>query len=119
MAGLHKHKWSYTVKYAPDHFGSNKWQPPNRVLTNRWINLKDLANLAGESGELDLGALGYDKLLGQGSVLRAYKVKVPRASGSAVEKIKAAGGSIEVLEGSETEEEKKSPEKMQPPVQKK
>ncbi|MBI5072716.1 50S ribosomal protein L15, partial [Candidatus Woesearchaeota archaeon] len=22
FAGFHKHKWSYTVKYAPNHYGS-------------------------------------------------------------------------------------------------
>jgi large subunit ribosomal protein L15 len=123
MAGLHKHKWSYTVKYAPDHFGSNKWHPPKRVVTDRWINLNQLAILVAPSREIDLATLGYDKLLGQGSVSAAYKVKVPRASRSAVEKIKAAGGSVEILEPAVVEEEAKPasmvPEKGQKPIQKK
>ena len=109
MAGLHKHKWSYTVKYAPDHFGSNKWHPPNRVEIDRWINLYQLEALASGGGEIDLVTLGYDKLLGQGSVHGALKVKARRAPESAIEKIKAAGGSIEVLEVAEKEEEKPAP----------
>lgn len=120
MAGLHKHKWSYTVKYAPDHFGSNKWHPPNRITTNRWINLYQLDVLAGKQDSLDLGALGIDKLLGQGSVTKAYKLRVSRASSTAIEKIKAAGGIVEVLASTEPEKEEKiatrAPEK---PTQKK
>lgn len=33
-AGLHKHKWSYTVIYAPDHFGKRGFKPPRRVEAN-------------------------------------------------------------------------------------
>ena len=98
MAGIHKHKWSYTVKYAPDHFGSNIWHPPNQIVTEKWINLFELANLKPTGEVIDLVALGYDKLLGEGMVHGALKVKARRASESAIEKIKAAGGSIEVLE---------------------
>lgn len=119
MAGMHKHKWSYTVKYAPDHFGSNKWHPPNRVITNHWINLNQLEALAGKAKELDLAALGFDKLLGQGEVTSALKVRVSRASGSAIEKIKAAGGSIEILEPVEAENTQKVEAKTsQKPTQK-
>jgi len=108
MAGLHKHKWSYTVKYAPDHFGSNKWHPPNRVISTRWINLYQLEDLNKQGEIIDLVSLGYDKLLGQGTVHSVLKVKVPRASSSAVEKIKAAGGSIDVLEASAKDEAEKA-----------
>jgi large subunit ribosomal protein L15 len=104
MAGLHKHKWSYTVKYAPDHFGSNKWHPPNQVEIKRWINLNQVESLAASGGEIDLVTMGYDKLLGQGTVHSALKVKAVRASASAIEKIKAAGGSIEVLKVAEIKE---------------
>ena len=111
LAGLHKHKWSYTVKYAPDHFGSNIWHPPNQVTTSRWINLYQLGSLAPSGDVIDLVALGYDKLLGQGTVTAPLKVKALRATGSAVEKIKAAGGSIEVLEVTEVKEKPKPEEK--------
>jgi large subunit ribosomal protein L15 len=108
MAGMHKHKWSYTVKYAPDHFGHNEFRPPKRTVTERWVNLGDLPAIiaAQSSGDekqiLDLTALGYDKLLGQGSVSAVYTVKVPRASESAIEKIRAAGGTVEVEPKKET-----------------
>jgi large subunit ribosomal protein L15 len=111
MAGLHKHKWSYTVKYAPDHFGSNKWHPPNQIHIDRWINLYQLEALSVNGSEIDLVSMGYDKLLGQGSVHSALKVKARRASESAVEKIKSAGGTIEVLELPVKKEEKKPPPK--------
>ena len=120
MAGLHKHKWSYTVKYAPDHFGSNKWHPPTQMITSRWINLNQLETLAGKGKELDLAVLGYDKLLGLGSVTSALKVRIARASKSAVEKIKAAGGSVEILEPVEAETtQKETPKAPQKPTQKK
>lgn len=121
MAGLHKHKWSYAVKYAPDHFGSNKWHPPNRTITSKWINLNQLGNLPTTENVLDLAGLGYDKLLGQGSVHSAYNIKVARASSSAIEKIKAAGGSVVVLTPITTENKEsaaKTSEKGQKAVQK-
>src|SRR5579863_9880456 len=118
MAGMHKHKWSYTVKYAPDHFGHNVFRPPKQVQTKRWLNVRELSFLGAnlkESETLDLEALGYDKLLGEGEISKALTIKVPRASESALEKVKAAGGSVELTQktpplAKEGEEEKK-PEK--------
>ena len=110
MAGMHKHKWSYTVKYAPDHFGSNMWHPPNQVITEKWINLNELGGLQSQGEVIDLVALGYDKLLGEGTVHGALKVKALRAHSSAIEKIKAAGGSIEVLEVKVVKEKPAKPE---------
>jgi large subunit ribosomal protein L15 len=107
MAGMHKHKWSYTVRYAPDHFGHNRFARPNRTVTHRWLNVGDLTMFTGDGkkGEtIDLGAMGFDKLLGQGSISTAVSLKIPRASASAIEKIKAAGGTIEVEEAAKTQE---------------
>ena len=110
MAGLHKHKWSYTVKYMPDHFGSNKWHPPNQIVSEKWINLYELAGLQNGGEVIDLVSLGYDKLLGEGTVHGTLKVKARRATESAIEKIKAAGGSIEVLEVKVVKEKPSKPE---------
>lgn len=102
MAGMHKHKWSYTVKYAPDHFGKNAFSPPNRVITRRWLNVSDLEAVSGKTSDVDLSALGFDKLLGSGEIKRAVNVTISRASASAIEKIKAAGGSVK-LDSKESE----------------
>ncbi len=99
MAGLHKHKFSYMVKYDPEHFGSNKWHPPHPSVTTKWANVGDLPNICEGKKEVDLGQLGYDKLLGKGRVTEAFKVKVPRASAPAIEKVKAVGGQVEVESG--------------------
>jgi large subunit ribosomal protein L15 len=117
MAGMHKHKWSYTVKYAPDHFGHNRMPRPNRVLTTRWLNLIDLQAIVskmGSSSTLDLGALGYDKLLGRGSIDQAYVVTIPRASASAIEKIKSAGGTVTQTAPVEPRKEEKQKEEKKP-----
>ena len=66
------------------------------MITKRWLNLEDLAPLLKQGEKLDLTKLGYDKLLGQGTVTEAVNIVVPRASASAIKKIKQAGGSIEV-----------------------
>ncbi len=108
MAGMHKHKWSYTVKYAPDHFGHNDFRPPKQTVTKRWLNLEDLSRImetiSNETKQLDLTAMGYDKLLGQGNVSHALTIKISRASASAIEKIKAAGGSVEVESREDSEQ---------------
>ena len=51
---------------------------------------------ADESGRivLDLTSLGYDKLLGGGSISGAYTVRVAKVSESARSKIEAAGGGV-------------------------
>jgi large subunit ribosomal protein L15 len=110
MAGMHKHKWSYTVKYAPDHFGRNAFSPPNRVVTRRWLNVSDLEAVSGKSSDVDLSALGYDKLLGNGEVKRAVNVTISRASASAIEKVKAAGGSVKLDSKEPLEKEKRASE---------
>ena len=122
MAGLHKHKWSYTVKYMPDHFGSNKWHPPDPAITKRWINLSGLARLAGSDGKVDLVELGYDKLLGEGNVASALHVRTLKASKSAIEKVKKSGGTVEVLEAGtekESDEKKGASTPKKAPIQKK
>jgi large subunit ribosomal protein L15 len=70
------------------------------------INLSDLAEVEGDTIGLDeLRAAGLIrkkvslvKVLGSGEVDRALTVKVHAASGSAREKIEAAGGTVEILE---------------------
>ena len=103
-AGLHKHKWLYTVKYDPQHFGVHGFtMPPEARHETTVINVQQLeerwgAFKAADGGVVDLGAHGVDKLLGSGRVSRPLKIRVKWASASAVEKIKGAGGSVEATE---------------------
>lgn len=63
------------------------------------INLEDLNKLVGKGkikseGIIDLGDLGYNKLLGSGQIKNKLKIKVDYFSKKAEEKIAQAGGKI-------------------------
>jgi len=94
-AGMHKHKWSYTVKYEPEHFGKRGFKRPfsRKIKT---INLKDLEKLIEKHGvkEIDLKELGYDKLLGSGKISIPLTVKVGSFTKLAKKKLEAVGGKI-------------------------
>jgi ribosomal protein L15 len=49
-----------------------------------------------DSFQIDLSAMGYQKLLGAGSVKKAYDITTLYASQSAIEKIESAGGKVTV-----------------------
>jgi len=86
----------------PDHFGHTPLNSRNRNLVNRWVNIKDLDSIFAKHGKankegkivLDLASLGYDKLLGGGTPLGAFTLKVSKVSNSAKEKIESAGGEV-------------------------
>ena len=59
----------------------------------RWAD-EGKAKKEGAFYALDLGSLGYDKLLGAGSTDLKLKIKVNWYSASAEEKVKAAGGEV-------------------------
>ncbi len=100
-AGLHKHKYLWTVKYDPQHFGVHGFTVPDEAQNPlEVINVQQLEERWGAfspppSGALDLGAHGIDKLLGSGHVTKPLHVKVKWASAQAVQKVKAAGGTVE------------------------
>jgi len=98
MAGLHKHKWSWTVKFDPDHFGRDPFRPPGYAKPAKWLNVGDLGELAprvkGKPTKLDLTAMGVEKLLGSGRVESPYQIKVVSFTKRAQAKIEAAGGKI-------------------------
>lgn len=118
-AGYHKHKYMSVLKYMPDYFGRHGFKRHPAREARRVINLSDIelnlerylqekvARKEGNMIELNLTALGYDKLLGSGSVSRALRIHVAEASENAVSKVKETGGSVE-LAG----EEKPKPEKQ-------
>ncbi len=98
QAGLHKHKYSWMVKFDPDHFGRDPFRPPGHIKPSRWLNVGDLDALAFAGPGLDLSSMGVEKLLGSGGVSRAYQVKVGAFTKKAQAKIEAAGGKIAAQE---------------------
>ena len=81
-AGKHKHFWIRTVIEEPDHFGHDSTKPTRQNRLNRWVNLRDVNDLASRFGTtnehgklvLDLRSIGYDKLLGGGTLLKPIVV---------------------------------------------
>ncbi|MCE4610663.1 MAG: 50S ribosomal protein L15 [Desulfurococcales archaeon] len=110
-AGLGKHKWTWTIKYAPTWYGKKGFNPPRiRVgMEVRAVNvgvLDEIAAAMEASGEarredgkivIDLAAMGVHKLLGSGRITRPIKVIVPMASERAKAKVKEAGGEVVTL----------------------
>lgn len=106
-AGLHKHKWSYTLKHEPDYFKKDRFKSPRGRKEDNIINLKELEEIASKLTPrrkkrkvkvlIDLEEMGYDKLLGEGKITIPVSVKVPSVSETALRKIEEAGG--EVLKG--------------------
>lgn len=104
MAGINKHRRT-TMIAIEKATGKPYW---GRVGFKRHVSLRDdkaTTNVGrleekhpGESS-IDLAALGVDKLLGAGTVRSALTVRVPEATESAVAKIEAAGGKVELTGG--------------------
>ena len=106
LAGLHKHRWMYTVKFMPDH-GFKR--PQKAVGARLTINVNDVEQnldkfiengigkkVKGGIIEVDLKKIGFDKLLGKGKVTKKMKIIVPQASQTAISKIEELGGKVEV-----------------------
>jgi large subunit ribosomal protein L15 len=96
-AGLKKHKKLWMLKHDRDHFGKKGF----RSLTQkglksgpRAVNVGDLEMLAGSGKEVDLKALGYDKVIGSGTVRKPLSVKAGAFSKKAKEKVEKAGGKV-------------------------
>ena len=104
-AGLNKHKVMTRLKYMPGHWGMHGFnRHPGLRVVNTSINLGEVSELA-EEDSINLREMGYDKLLGRGSIDRALKITVSEASTRAIEKVEAACGSVETDEDEEWEEE--------------
>ncbi len=104
-AGRGKHKWTYVVKYDPQHFGKHGFKPPRRreenainvgELDERLNQLLDQEKAIEKEKEIhiDLQNLGYDKLLGRGQVTHPLIIRVANYSKSAERKVKEAKGNI-------------------------
>lgn len=105
LAGLHKHKWSYTVKYAPEHFGKRGFVRPAEVVSEvKTINLKELDQIAeklleqklaekeGDKIRINVLKLGYEKVLGAGKIKKPLIVEAKYFSKQAMKKLEGAKG---------------------------
>ena len=61
------------------------------AMVDRLISEKK-AQVEGQKVSVDLGELGFSKLLGSGLISKAIRVKIDHCSESALEKLKKAGG---------------------------
>jgi len=108
MAGSKKHKWQHVSKFMPDHFGHKGFKrPQGSIVVDKTINVgildasieklvkNKMATKDAKGYTVDLSALGFDKLLGSGSVKNKLNVTVAKSSGKAKEKIESAGGKLE------------------------
>jgi large subunit ribosomal protein L15 len=107
-AGMHKHKWTWVIKYAPTWFGKRGFNPPRIKVGYRPVimnvgeveelinNLRILGKVRSEDGRVvvDLVSLGVHKLLGKGTIRTPAKIIVPLASEEAIEKVRKAGGIV-------------------------
>ena len=99
QAGQLKHHFSSMLKYNPNHFGHDSMHPPNQKLIKKWINVRDLDHInyqlsESKTGILDLTSLGYDKLLGGGSIKSKYVIKIKNITNNAKQKIIQSGGKV-------------------------
>jgi len=104
-AGFRKHKWTHTIKYAPERLRKHGFKPPIRKEVSA-INVGKLdeqidsllnnkqAEKTKKGIKVYLNRFGYDKLLGKGQVTHPLIVQVKSCSKSAAEKIEKAGGKI-------------------------
>ena len=106
-SGRHKHGWTYVVKYEPDYYGKRGFKSPRAIgqkinvinvgqleeLVDR-LAVKEQLKKKGGKVLLDLNELGYNKLLGMGSVTKPLLVKVALHSEGAAKKVQEAGGQI-------------------------
>lgn len=106
MAGGHKHKWTYMVKYAPDYFTKKGFLSHTGIGELSVLNIGQLNEIVDELASknalkmedgkftVDLSDLGFEKLLGEGVISKPLLVKVERFSKLAEKKIKEAGGQL-------------------------
>ncbi len=105
MAGGHKHKWTWILKYAPDHFGEKGFRPPTS-RERPAINLYQISTIAERlirSGEarfedgkvvVDLASHGYKKVLARGALTVPVKILAESWSRGLEQKLAAFNSEI-------------------------
>jgi len=120
LAGSHKHKYS---KYAGK-FGQEKKKVLSRkivreinidLLIQKMPKLEAAGKISKEANTIiiDGSKIGFDKLLSKGEITQKIIVRNMKASKKAIEKIKKAGGDVELKESAGEEFEEKAEEKTE------
>jgi large subunit ribosomal protein L15 len=102
---MHKHKWTWVLKYDPDYFGKHGFYRPNRreVKSMNLIQLSTLVENLERRGELkilddmpvvNLSALGFGKLVGGGKLDRGLVIIVNSWTERAEKAVREAGGRL-------------------------
>ena len=95
-AGINKHRLLTRLKYMPRHWGMHGFnRHPSLRKVNISMNLQELQDMT-EQDNVNLGELGYDKLLGKGKMNRAMNIVVAKASAHAISKVESAGGTVTI-----------------------
>jgi len=105
LSGGHKQKWSYFLKYMPEHFGKHGFvRPPEVSAVVNSINVGELDERLDEFLQqgiarqeekkfvVDVRKLGFDKVLGGGRVTHPLEVTAGKFSEQAKRKLEEAGG---------------------------
>ena len=109
-SGGNKHHWTWMVINDPNHFGKYGFKRPQKTIQEfKPVNLTYIDNeierlladevAVREDGQivLDVTKMGYNKVLGGGSLSQAMTIQSPMFSQSAIEKIENAGGIAEII----------------------
>jgi large subunit ribosomal protein L15 len=105
MAGGHKHKWSYIIRYMPDYFGKHGFVPSTKKEISA-VNIGEidekieklvedgLATKEGNVYRVDIRKLGFSKVLGGGRITHSIEIIADEVSETAKRKIEQAGGRV-------------------------
>tara|TARA_A100001234_G_C12432698_1_gene303407 strand:+ start:76 stop:396 length:321 start_codon:yes stop_codon:yes gene_type:complete len=94
---MNKHRVMTRIKYMPKHWGMHGFnRHPSLRTVHVTANVGQLEEMANGKDTVDLTSMGIDKLLGSGQIRTGLTVIVEEASARAVEKVEAAGGSVNV-----------------------
>jgi large subunit ribosomal protein L15 len=103
-AGWKRHRWSSVIRYGWE-IGKTGFTPVNQK-PQRAINIDELTltlqtlaeqgktKPSGYRTEIDLGQIGYTKLLGKGKVTQPLRIIVAQCTEKAASKISQAGGEV-------------------------
>ena len=94
-AGLHKHKWTLTVKYGEETFFGRDGLKPRREKPPV-INLSQIEEIALKKNLSEIALPNY-KVLSRGNLSKPITVKAHSFSKKALEKIENAGGKAVVV----------------------